>query len=424
MVRETLLQDFSLSRRRLLAGAVALGLGGAVLRGGAIPARAAPQGPKHLVWVWQFTTDAEPNLVGERLLAHNLGIVLKTHDGLQWMSDYDKSAYAVSGPAQVGVLAHYYETAGVPFHAWAVIKGIDPVREARMAAEVLGAGARSIFLDIEPFSGFWVGTPADAEAFGRELRRLQPNGHVVLAIDARPWVLERLPMKEFAAFANEIAPQQYWRTFNTQANYDRFNQTGFPVGPEGVTPEFIFNVANQVLAPFGLPISHIGQGATPDVKEWQRFVDLSFGAGMNTLSVWRYGVTAPDVFTLLRDMPPPVPLVLTGAGGAVYVVQSGDTLGGIAAAHGVSVDAIMQANSLSDPNYIYEGQELTIPGSGGNVPVVAAQVNAGSRTYTVVAGDTLYGIAGRFGTTVDAIVQANGLSDANVLSIGQELKIP
>lgn len=425
------MQELHLSRRRLFAGAVALGLGGAVvLRGGTTPARAASQDAKHLVWVWQFTTDAEPHLVGAKLLQHGLGIVLKTHDGLQWMSEYDKSPFAISGPAQAKVLANYYETAGVPFHTWNVVHGVNPVREAQMTASILEAGSRSVFLDIEPYAGFWRGTAADAEAYGRELRRLSPNGRVVLSIDARPWIIERLPLKQFAAFADEIAPQQYWRTFNTQANWDRFNQMGYKVPAEGVTPEFLIDVANKVLAPFGLPISHTGQGATPDAGEWDRFLNLATGAGSSIVSVWRYGVTAPDVFSLLRDRPPPKPAVVVAAAGK-YLVQPGDSLGLIADNHGVSIEAIVSANSLTDVNYLYVGQELQITGGGSggggaiSVTQATAPVSTGSqRSYTVEAGDTLYGIAGKFGTTPDAIVSASGLSDPDFLSIGQVLKIP
>jgi LysM repeat protein len=427
MATETSMRDLHLSRRRLFAGAAALGLGGAFLRSGATPARAAPQDTKHLVWVWQFTTDAEPNLVGARLLEHGLGIVLKTHDGLQWMSQYDKSPFAVSGPAQVRVLADYYETAGVPFHTWNVVQGVDPVREAQMTAAVLEAGARSVFLDLEPYAGFWRGTPADAEAYGRELRRLSPDGQVILSIDARPWIIERLPLKQFAAFADGIAPQQYWRTFNTQANFDRYSQSGYPVGPEGVTPEFLIQTTEKVLAPFGLPISHTGQGATPDANEWNRFLDLAYGAGSSIVSVWRYGVTNADVFSLLRDRPPPQPVLAIAADGT-YVVQSGDTLGAIAAAQGVSLQSIVEANGLTDVNYLYVGQELKIQGGSGGGGAAAAGPStsqvAGERSYTVVDGDTLYGIAGKFGTTPDAIASASGISDIHFLSIGQVLKIP
>ena len=433
-------QPLRVDRRKLLAGAVGLGLGAAVLRGAGSPAPAqAAAAPKHLAWVWQFSTDGEPNIVGARLLENGLGIVLKSHDGLHWMSEYDKSAYAVSGPAQLAVLANYYESAGVPFHAWCVVHGDDPLKEAKMASDVLNAGARSIYLDIEPHSGFWRGTPADAVAFGKELRRLSPNGVVSLSIDPRPWMVVKLPMKELTSFANSMSPQQYWRTFNTQANYEKFQESGYAVPPGGITPEYLFAISDAILPQFGLPLEHVGQGATPDAGEWRRFLSLSFARGSTTATVWRYGVTPPDVLRVLREVPPPVPVqpapvALTSGGatqGGVYTVRSGDTLSAIAASQGVSMQAIVDANALANADYLYVGQQLTIPGASGGDTIHAAAASvsgpapseAAARSHTVQTGDTLYGIAGRFGTTVDSIVQANGLSNPDLLSVGQILKI-
>jgi putative chitinase len=120
-------------------------------------------------------------------------------------------------------------------------------------------------------------------------------------------------------------------------------------------------------------------------------------------------------------------------------VQSGETLGLIAAQYGTTVDAIVRANGLSDPNYIYVGQQLTIPGAGGtttastgssgasagtSAPAPAPPASTGGTTYVVVSGDTLYGIAGRFGTSVSAIAAANNLSDPNYIYSGQQLTIP
>lgn len=100
-----------------------------------------------------------------------------------------------------------------------------------------------------------------------------------------------------------------------------------------------------------------------------------------------------------------------------YTVVSGDTLYSIADRNGTTVDAIKQANNLNS-NVLSIGQTLTIPSGGSTVPT---QKNGTS--YTVVSGDTLYSIADRYGTTVDAIKQDNNLT-SNILNIGQTLSIP
>ncbi len=438
-------QDGKLTRRRVLGGALAAGLGGVVLSSThtkLAAASAAADGPRHLVWVWQFSADASPDKIGLRLHDRDLGVILKTHDGIEWMAQYDKNAYAVSGPAQVKTLIDYYETAGIPFHAWTVVHGgADAMTEARMAADVLAAGARSIYLDVEGGSGFWRGNAQDALAFGAELRRLQPNGRIVLSIDPRPWTFTGYPLKEFASFSDAIAPQQYWRTFNTPANVRKFQENGYPVPPEGVTPEFLLAVSKIALAPLNRPLIQVGQGATPDSNEWKRFMDTAYSNGSDMVTVWRYGVTTDDVFNMLvaippKKPPPPPAAVAAATGGTLtangtYIVASGDSLSAIAAAQGVSLADIANINGLADPYPLYVGQELKIPGAAGGGGAAAAQPapaatsgGGGNKTYVVASGDTLGGIATKFGTTAQALVDANGLPDANTLSIGQELKIP
>ncbi len=403
-------------------------------RSGVRSARAAGLNNHHLAWVWQFSTDAEPDVIGAKLRDHGLGIILKTHDGVTWMSEYDTSPYAVSGPDQVQTLAKYFEDAGVPFHAWCVVHGAKPEKEAQMAAGVALSGARSIYLDVEPHGGFWQGSATDAATYGAELRRLAPDANIVLSIDPRPWVIETTPVKEFAAFSNAIAPQNYWRTFDTPANYEKFAASGYNVPPEGVTPEFLLAVGESQLKKFGLPLIEVGQGDTNDPAEWERFIDAAYVTGTDFVTAWRYGVMPNSVFDVLMNKPakqPPIAPTL-----ANYVVQSGDTLGVIAANFGTTVDELMAVNSLSDPNYLYVGQELVIPGAGvaQTLQVVAAaepvsntsdgSISSGGQVHTVQSGDTLFAIAGQYGSDVNAIIGANGLTDPDYLFVGQTLQIP
>ncbi len=104
------------------------------------------------------------------------------------------------------------------------------------------------------------------------------------------------------------------------------------------------------------------------------------------------------------------------AQGNVHTVQAGETLSSIATQYGVTSQAIMAANGIANPNLIYAGQKLTIPGGG------SAGGNWGG-SYTVRAGDTLTSIAMKFGTTAQALVSANNLS-SDMIYVGQVLNVP
>ena len=99
--------------------------------------------------------------------------------------------------------------------------------------------------------------------------------------------------------------------------------------------------------------------------------------------------------------------------GTTYTVTSGDSLWSIANRYNTTVDAIKSANNLTS-NTLSIGQVLRIPSGTSS--------NTGT-TYTVVSGDSLWSIANRYNTTVDAIKQASGIVSNN-LSIGQVLTIP
>lgn len=95
----------------------------------------------------------------------------------------------------------------------------------------------------------------------------------------------------------------------------------------------------------------------------------------------------------------------------IYIVKSGDTLYQIAKNNNTTVDAIKKLNNLSS-NTLTIGQTLLIP-----LPKEEYII------YTVIKGDSLYQIARKNNTTVDAIKKLNNLT-TNTLTIGQELKIP
>ena len=119
----------------------------------------------------------------------------------------------------------------------------------------------------------------------------------------------------------------------------------------------------------------------------------------------------PPVAPAAPPVPPPPP-----TNPVYYVVQWGDNLSRIAARYGTTVWAIAQANGILNINYIRVGQVLVIPVAGpGPQP--------GGCVYIVQRGDTLSAIAWRFGTSVWAITQANGIWNPNLIYVGQRLVI-
>lgn len=262
--------------------------------------------PHHRAFVWQFASDGALDDVAAAVQGTGVGVTLKSHDGLDWMATYDHHPDAITGAQRLRNVGRYFEDRGIPFHAWCVVKGIDPEREAQMAAEVLAAGARSLTLDLEGYAGFWVGTPDDAVRYGTELRRLSPFGRVDISIDARPWRLGDVPLREFVAFTDGIWPQLYWDTFNTPGNVDGYNGSGFPVPPGGITPEFLLDAVRHSLAPFQREVIPAGQGAAADPATWPRFAHRAWELGMTQLAVWRLGVTRAETMQYLGANPPGV----------------------------------------------------------------------------------------------------------------------
>lgn len=305
------------SRRRVLAGlggaAAAALLAPQTLLASAIPTTeqasrprniVTQASPRHLAWVWQFARDGDPYEIRDTLAAHGMGIAVKTHDGSRWMGTYDRTPTSVRSARTVEALAKFFEQGGVPFHAWAVVKGRQPEREARLASQVLDAGARTLFLDLESYDGFWEGTRRDAWIFGEALRRKHPGARISTTIDARPWEFPRIPLDEFAAFSDELAPQVYWSSFTSDENVKRYRQTGDIIGKKRVTPTLVVEAAVKRLSAYQLPIHPIGDGTVTSSTRWREFLRVSYASNAQSVSVWRYGVMNARVFKLLRDTPP------------------------------------------------------------------------------------------------------------------------
>ncbi|MGC8786854.1 MAG: LysM peptidoglycan-binding domain-containing protein [Anaerolineae bacterium] len=188
----------------------------------------------------------------------------------------------------------------------------------------------------------------------------------------------------------------------------------------------VVSVAEASPTPFPTAIPTVYPTATTVPGQFEYTVQW----GDTLYSLARRFNTTVDALVALNGLPNPnyirvgQVLKITGtpppSGGTAveYIVQPGDTLFSIARRYHTAVEEICRVNGIVNPWYIRVGQKLVIPqGSTSTTP-------SGGSTYVVHPGDTLYGIAARFGKNVWDIIAANNLSDPYWIWVGQVLTIP
>lgn len=169
--------------------------------------------------------------------------------------------------------------------------------------------------------------------------------------------------------------------------------------------------------------------ATAVVRE----ATLTAEAGPTLTAMAEQGITPTS--PVAEQSPIPGVTVAPGAD-CIHEVRVGDrNLFRIGLAYGVPYQQIAQASGILNPNLIYIGQRLTIPGCGttGYRPPATSTPSAGAtavpgtgsgQTYIVQQGDTLFALSMRWGVLVNQIAALNGISNINLIYIGQQLIIP
>ena len=191
---------------------------------------------------------------------------------------------------------------------------------------------------------------------------------------------------------------------NVDTSYDFDGAFTIGASNSGTVPE--------VSIPAPQPVEHVGHPATGTYTvqpgDTLSAIAAKYGTTYQILAAVN-GIGDPN------QIWPGQVLKVTGTASreSTYYVQAGDTLSAIANKFGTTVSSLVSLNHISNPNVIYVGQKI----------YVGEASQGQSNAYTVQAGDTLSGIAAKFGTTWKALAQKNGLANPNVIYVGQTLTI-
>ncbi len=347
------------------------------------------------IWNWRRCDGGDPAKVAARLReAGCRGVLVKAHDGPHWF-DQGRPWREIAAALRAQ---------GLVVGGWAYLYGHDPAGEARLVGETVSYGRADLFvLDVE---AEFEGRPQAAEELCRRAREaVGPDFPLYYSSFAITRYHRSFPYQVFARYCQGAAPQVYWNAFRwpvqqaVRWTYEDYAALGEP-------PQRVFPVAG-LYAASGIPYP-----TTDDVKA---FAGEAAHRGSPGLSFWSYEHMNEEMWAAVSALGGPTPPEADTPPAQQEVEMSSlefQQLSGALAA-------------LADRATRLEADVAALKASASKP---SPPTHPSPRTYTVRPGDTLSGIAARFGIADwRTLYQANkGVigPDPNLILPGQVLTIP
>lgn len=305
--------------------------------------------------IWQFNRDypgADQNDANLPIKT----VYIKTHDGTDWMSTYDPSPHAVSGPDALRRLIQIYSYQGIDVVAWFVPYGSDIEGQLQRAREVLDTGVKGLIADVEPYRGFCHDQCAFlAEQFWKRLRQERPAANLGVTYDPRTQWHGPAALAEWLSVADMAAPECYWETFAGQGVWG---------DPGGCLIQAKADIG-RLVPNRNIEFAPMLQGDTSP-GSIRAALDTAAYLGASRVSLWRRGVVPAEVWNEVRTYVgmPVRPCWVTLSdnclvqepGDAVFILQGG-------ARFGIAAPDILYSlgYDFSDVNVVPDGFVDTLP---------------------------------------------------------------
>ncbi|HSP54451.1 MAG TPA: hypothetical protein VLS25_02590, partial [Dehalococcoidia bacterium] len=240
--------------------------------------------------IWQFNRDY-PGTEPSDLNLPIKTVYVKTHDGADWMSTYDPSPSAVSGPDALRNLISTYSYQGIDVVAWFVPYGTDIEGQVRMAEQVIDTGVKGLYADVEPYDGFCADNCAMlADQFWKRLRNERPNAQLGVTYDPRTQWQAPAAIASWLSVADVAAPDCYWESFSGQGVW----------GDPGTCLLQAHADLRAMTPGRNVEFAPMLQGAT-SAPLMRAALDTALSLGANRVSLWRRGVVPSEVWDEIRS---------------------------------------------------------------------------------------------------------------------------